>query len=151
MWCQGGHLHKECPEMDNMTSILTCCNCKLVDGEEPHPSNYRGCRHDKEEIGKRKSQTAPEKTTGRLFSSSHTAPGLPFAVVLHSNSSCLSRPQLQRPAPSQWEKWMSPIAWGTTNNKYQVSQFRFILQTDRLWTTCSKYSQRYFIHWILLR
>jgi hypothetical protein len=78
MWYGGGHLNKECLEKGNTASILTCCNCKLVDGEEPHPSNCRGCRHAKEEVRKRKSQRAPKTTTGRVFSSSHTTPGLSF-------------------------------------------------------------------------
>jgi hypothetical protein len=53
MWCGGGHLHKECPEKSNTASVPTCCNCKLVDREEPHTSNYRGCRSAKEERRKR--------------------------------------------------------------------------------------------------
>jgi hypothetical protein len=44
MWCGGGHLHKECPERGNTTSIPTCCNCKLVDGENliPPPTETAG-------------------------------------------------------------------------------------------------------------
>jgi hypothetical protein len=40
MWCGGGHLHKDCPEKANNESTPRCCNCKLVDGEKAHPSNY---------------------------------------------------------------------------------------------------------------
>jgi hypothetical protein len=93
MWCGGGHLHKESPEKGNTASIPTCCNWKL-DGDEPHPSNYPGCSYVKEDIRKRRLQRAPKATTGRVFSSSHTTPGLSFAGVLRSNSSSLSRPQL---------------------------------------------------------
>jgi hypothetical protein len=39
-----------------------------------------------------------------VFSSSRTTPEQPFVAVLRSNSSSLSRPQLHRPAPPQWEK-----------------------------------------------
>jgi hypothetical protein len=85
MWCGGGHLHKECLQEGNATSILTCCNCKLADGKEPSPSNYRSCRHAKEQVRKRKSQREPKTTTGRVFTSRHTTPGLPFAAVLRSN------------------------------------------------------------------
>jgi hypothetical protein len=35
LWCGGGHLHKECPEKDNAASTLACCNCKLLEGENP--------------------------------------------------------------------------------------------------------------------
>jgi hypothetical protein len=40
LWCGGGHLHKDCPEKRNIESKPMCCNCKLGDGEELHPSNY---------------------------------------------------------------------------------------------------------------
>jgi hypothetical protein len=73
--------------------IPTCCNCKLVDGEEPHPSNYRGCRHAKEEARKRKSQTAPNTTTERMFSFSHTTPGLLSVAVLRNNTQEPQQPQ----------------------------------------------------------
>jgi hypothetical protein len=49
-------------------------------------SDYRGCRDAKEETRKRKSQRAPKTTTGRVFSSSHTTPGLSFAAVLRRNA-----------------------------------------------------------------
>jgi hypothetical protein len=95
MWCGGGHLHKECPEKGNTASIQICCNCKLGDGEEPQPPNYRGCRHAKEKMRKRKSQRVAITTTGRMFSSSHTTPGLTFAMVLRSNTqlSCVGLPR----------------------------------------------------------
>jgi hypothetical protein len=85
--CGGGHLHKECPEKGNTASIPTCYNCKLVEREESHPSNYRGCRHVEEEMWKRKSQRAPQTATGRAFSSNHTTPGLSIAAMLCSNTS----------------------------------------------------------------
>jgi hypothetical protein len=47
-------LHKECPEKENTSSTPVCCNCQLVEGEKPHPANYRGCRHAKEEMQKKK-------------------------------------------------------------------------------------------------
>jgi hypothetical protein len=95
MWCGGGHLHKEWPEKDNTASVPTCCNCKLVDGQESHPSDYRGCRHAEEDKRKRKSQREPKTTRGRAFSSSHTNPGLSFAALLSSNT----RQQQQQPQP----------------------------------------------------
>jgi hypothetical protein len=91
MWCGGGHLHNECPEKGKTASIPTCCNCKQVDGEEPRPSNYRGCRHAKEDTRKRKLKKGSKSTPERVFSSSHTTPGPPRPT--HSNRSSLSHPQ----------------------------------------------------------
>jgi hypothetical protein len=93
LWCGGGHLHKECPEKSNIDSTPACCNCKLVDGEKPHPSNYRGCSHAKDEMQKRKSQRTPKTTTGRVFSSNHTTPGLSFAAALRSNTGEKQQPR----------------------------------------------------------
>jgi hypothetical protein len=53
----------------------------MVEGENPHPANYRGCRHAKEEMQKKKPQRTPRSTTGRVFSSNITTPG-----VLHSGA-----------------------------------------------------------------
>jgi hypothetical protein len=54
--------------------------------EKPHPVNYEGCRHAKEELQKKKSQRAPKTTTGRAFSSSLTAPGVCFAAALQGSA-----------------------------------------------------------------
>jgi hypothetical protein len=40
----------------------------LGDGEQPHPSNYRGCSHAREELQKRKTLRAPKPATARVFS-----------------------------------------------------------------------------------
>jgi hypothetical protein len=93
MWCGGGHPHKEYPGRGNAASIPTCCNWKLVNEEEPHPSNYRGCRHAKEEKQKRKSQRAPKSTRERAFSFNHTTPVLSFAAALRSNTEQNQEPQ----------------------------------------------------------
>jgi hypothetical protein len=82
LWCGGGHLHKECPEKENAASTPACCNCKLLERENPHSAGYPGCRHAKEELQKRKSQRTPKTTMGRVFSSNHTTPGVSFAAVL---------------------------------------------------------------------
>jgi hypothetical protein len=39
LWCGVGHLHKECTE-ENAASTPACCNCRLAEGEKPHPANY---------------------------------------------------------------------------------------------------------------
>jgi hypothetical protein len=66
MWCGGGHLHKDCPEKENTSSTPSCCNCKLADGEKPHPSNIRGCSIAKEGVRRTKSQGEQTNTTGRV-------------------------------------------------------------------------------------
>jgi hypothetical protein len=64
LWCGGSHLHKECPEKDNAASTPACCNCHLAEGEKPHPATYRGCRHAREELQRRKAQKTPKTVTG---------------------------------------------------------------------------------------
>jgi hypothetical protein len=86
LWCGGGHLHKECPEAEKEKSTPNCCNCNLQEGERPHPSSYRGCRHAKEESLRRRNQRSPNKgTSGRTFSSNYVTPGQSFAAALRSN------------------------------------------------------------------
>jgi hypothetical protein len=53
---------------------------------EPHSSNYRGCSHATDKMQKGKSHGGPKTTTGRIFSSSHTIPGLSLGEVLCSNT-----------------------------------------------------------------
>jgi PAX-interacting protein 1 len=72
MWCGGDHLHKDGPEKTNNESTPTCCNCKLVDGEKTHPSNYRGCRHAEKEIRRRRTHRTPKMTTGKKFTSNYS-------------------------------------------------------------------------------
>jgi hypothetical protein len=86
LWRRGGHLHKECPEKENAASIPACCNCHLAEREKPHPANYRGCRHAKEELQKKKSQRTQKTTTGRVFSSNITMPGVSFEAALRDST-----------------------------------------------------------------
>jgi hypothetical protein len=45
-WCGRGHIHKDCPESQKENSTPNCCNCKLKEGERPHPSSYiEYCSH----------------------------------------------------------------------------------------------------------
>jgi hypothetical protein len=94
LWCGGNHLHKDCPEKEKPSSTLTCRKCQVTEGEKAHPSNYRGCRHAKEEMRKRKSQKTSNTMTGRMFSSRCTTPTLSFAVALRGNSEHKKRPNL---------------------------------------------------------
>jgi hypothetical protein len=94
----------------------------LVDGEEPLPSNDRGCRQAKEDVRKRKFQKAPKMTTVRVLFSSHTAPGLSFTMVLYSSS--LSHPQLQWPAPRSLEA--QPVEAPNTNSSSLNDMFKVV-------------------------
>jgi hypothetical protein len=69
MWYGCGHLHRDCPE-----------------GERAYPANYRGCRHAKEEMLKKKPQGIPKSTTGRVFSSTLIKPHLSFAAALRGKA-----------------------------------------------------------------
>jgi hypothetical protein len=86
LWCGGGHLHKDCPEKGNASSTLACCNCQLADGEKAHPAIYRGCKHAKEEMRKKKPQGTPKTTSGRVFSSNPVKPNLSFAAALRGQA-----------------------------------------------------------------
>jgi hypothetical protein len=104
-------LHKECPEKENTSSTPVCCNCQLVEGERPHPANYRGCRHAKEELQRKKLQRAPKPTTGRVFSSNTVTPGVSFAAALGGGASQEQRPltrQLPVAVPPQARKSSVP-------------------------------------------
>jgi hypothetical protein len=65
----------------------------LAEGEKAHPANYRDCRHDKEELQKRKSQRSPKTTAGRVFSSNLTTPGISFAAALRDSTAQQQRLQ----------------------------------------------------------
>jgi hypothetical protein len=98
--CGGGHLHKECPETQKENSTPNCCNCKLKEGEQPHPSNYRGCSHVKEESLRRRSQrSTPKETLGRTFASRRTMPRKSFAAVLRGNPQQLQTEPAEMTAP----------------------------------------------------
>jgi hypothetical protein len=58
----------------------------LAEGEKAHPANYRGYKHAKVELQKRKSQRTSKTTTGKVFSSNLTTPDVPFAVVLRGKT-----------------------------------------------------------------
>jgi hypothetical protein len=79
-------LHRDCPE-DNSSSTPACCNCQLEEGEKLHPANYRGCRHAKEEmLKKKKPQETPQSKTGRVFSSNFRRPNVTFAAALQDQT-----------------------------------------------------------------
>jgi hypothetical protein len=76
-----------------------------VEGEKPHPANYRGCRHAKEELQKKKLQRPPKPTTGKVFSSKTVTPGVSFAAAFRDGAS-----QEQRPLPRHLPVTVPPEA-----------------------------------------
>jgi hypothetical protein len=82
VWCGGGHTHKDCPEKDNKQSKPACCNCKLTDGEKPHPSNYRGCKLAKEEMQKRTQKPQAKEQTGMVFTTRRVTHTISFAEAV---------------------------------------------------------------------
>jgi hypothetical protein len=124
-------MNKECPEKSSSASNQTCCNCKVVDGGERHPSSCRGCRRAKDGMRMRKLQIALKATTGSVFSSSRTTPGLQsFAAVLRNNTQAAATASLSCTGlPCHSERHIQQRV---------LNQFRLLLQTVCLWTTCSK-------------
>jgi hypothetical protein len=70
----------------------------LAKGEKPHPANYRGCRHAKEELQKKKSQKSRKNTTGRVFTSTPTTPGVSFAAALRGRKEDQEQPPARQVA-----------------------------------------------------
>jgi len=103
VWCGGGHLHKECPEKEKENSKPTCSNCKLEEGEKPHPSNYRGCKTAKE-LQKKKTQLPHAKeTTDRVITTRLVTPNVSFAEALKGK---------ERVQPQQLQQQHQPTTGG---------------------------------------
>jgi hypothetical protein len=120
LWCGGGHLHRDCPEKGNASSTLACCNCQLAKGETVHPANYRGYRHAKEEMRKKKPQGTSKSTTGRVFPSTFIKPHLSFTAALRGQVD-----QLHQEAVASTSKPEPPKQ--NQNKKKQVSQVQLPL------------------------
>jgi hypothetical protein len=58
----------------------------LAEGEKAHPANYRGCRHAKEEMRKKKPQRTTNPTTGRVFATKFINPSVSFAAALRGHT-----------------------------------------------------------------
>jgi len=82
LWCGGGHLQKEWPEKGKVHTTPSCCNCKLLEGTEPHPSNCLCSSRAREELLRKKVQKAPAMTPpGGVFSSRFTTTDISFAAA----------------------------------------------------------------------
>jgi hypothetical protein len=65
LWCEGGHLHEDCPEKRNTASTPTCCNCQLAEGESAPPTKYRGLQACQRRNAKNKIPRNTEKHDGK--------------------------------------------------------------------------------------
>jgi hypothetical protein len=77
----GNDLHKDCAQKENTSSTPKCCNCQLVEAESAHQYNYRGGRHAKEEMQKRKSRRTPKTRTAEMSSSKFNTPSMTFTAA----------------------------------------------------------------------
>jgi hypothetical protein len=88
MWCVGGHLHKECPEKEKYSIDGDMLPLKV--GGRRGTSSLRLSRLQARQgsAAKDKAAESAQDYKGRVFSSSHTTPGLQvsFAAVLRSNT-----------------------------------------------------------------
>jgi hypothetical protein len=90
----------------------------------------RGCERE----SRRERQRLQRECCSTPATTSQDNPSLRCCAATHSNSSSLSRSQLHRPVPPQWEKRLPPSLKAQTN-KYQASQFRpfrLLMQAVRL-------------------
>jgi hypothetical protein len=58
----------------------------LAEGEAAHPANYRGCKHAKEELLKKRKPQGPPKPAGRVFSSKPVQANVTFAAALRGHT-----------------------------------------------------------------
>jgi hypothetical protein len=97
----------------------------------PHPANYRGCKHAKAETQKKKTHRTPKATTGRVFPSNRTTRGVAFAAALRGSTEQqqLEEPNVQRQADGQLR---STVSQPLHSHNGQVSLFGLKIQTVNL-------------------
>jgi hypothetical protein len=83
----------------NSASTPTCCNCRLVEGNKPHPANYRGCIYAKEKQQKRKTHRTRRNTTGNVFPSNVITTGISLAAALRGGAKQQQQYPQRNPAP----------------------------------------------------
>jgi hypothetical protein len=116
LWCGGGHLHRECLEEGKEDSTPPCCNCKLGEGEKPHPSTYRGCSHAKEELRRKKIPRTPKPRTGRkslLLQMHHVK------HVLRGGSTEQGKPHSEKAIQARLQR---QLQWPWTNQELQLDR-----------------------------
>jgi hypothetical protein len=80
--CVGRHLHNKFPENGNTALIPTCCNYKLVDIQQLHPTTNDATGTPRKRC-EREISTAPKTRMGRVL---HITPALSFIAVLCYNA-----------------------------------------------------------------
>jgi hypothetical protein len=94
-----------------------------------HPSNYRGCSHAREEVRRRKAQRTPKNTTGRVFSSNYTTPGISFLVALRNNAEQQQQPHPHRvsvagPAAVEKRSVLAPVRQNDAGQSVPVTDVK---------------------------
>jgi hypothetical protein len=117
LWFGGGHLHKECPEKGNTSSMPKCCHCRLVEGTKRHAANYRGCR-------KRSHRGHPglqREGCSLPTSPLQACPSWRCSEAGQRNSSGLRHIRWKWQVPPQWNPG-SLLPYSNTSSRQQVSQ-----------------------------
>jgi hypothetical protein len=94
-----------------------------MEGENPHPSNYRGCRHAKNEMQKKKVQRKPKATTGRLITSKLISPGMTFAAALQGKAEEQQQPKTHQMAGPATMETRSLWPYPNKNSRKEASHF----------------------------
>jgi hypothetical protein len=97
LWCGGGHLYKECPEKENTSSTTTFCNCRLAEGENSHPANYRGA-YIRRRCRKRSRRGHPGLQRVECSLSISFTPGMSFAAALRGKTGEQQQPRTHQVA-----------------------------------------------------
>jgi hypothetical protein len=120
----------------------------LAEGEKAHPANYRVCRHPKEELQNSKSQGTPKATTGRVFSSNVTTPGISFAAAVRGSTAQEQRPQALQipvadpssagrpnvPSPEQQQETDQSVRAAIVNSEPLDSMVRVVILVQQIMT-----------------
>jgi hypothetical protein len=110
------------------TCIRTAQRRETLGGgrESSSPPNYRGCRHAKGQLQKRRSQKAPKTTTGRVFSSNLPTPGASFAAALRGSTQQQQRSQALQVSVSSppAAKKQCPVSWTAATKRSVISDYK---------------------------
>jgi hypothetical protein len=142
---------RKCSEKGNAASTPACCNCKLAEGKKPHPSNYRGCSHAKEKARRKRSQIQKKTTSGMVFSSNYTTPGLSFAAAVRKTAEKTQQPPSRQPAvagrstreqlepsgPSKQQGTGQAVQASSANGSHLNNMFRVVTVVQQIRTEFS--------------
>jgi hypothetical protein len=107
----------------------------LAEGEAAHPTNYRDCKHAKEEMHKRKTQGTPNNTKGRVFSSKFVKSNLSFATAVRGQTDPITHQDTatssgvpERPIPKQQEPGQPVSAPIVSNENVDIYKVITVVQ-----------------------